>query len=91
MEFRKPMTLGRKWLLDLGAVMGGFLALAALQLLMQGMGLMGFWPNAVRLALVCIPVGWFLSQTNAAYKKYKISRGEPSRPSDDADARPTAN
>ena len=73
MQSKKSMTLRRKWVLDIGAVVGGFIVLAILQALMHGMGLMGFWPAAIRTALVLGPVLWFLNWTNAQYKQYKMT------------------
>ena len=67
------MTLGRKWVLDIAAFFGGLLVLAILRGLMHEMGLVGFWPAAIRTTLVLGPVLWFLNWTNAQYKQYKMT------------------
>ena len=90
MESRKPMTLGRKWVLDIAAFFGGLLVLAILRGLMHEMGLVGFWPAAIRTTLVLGPVFWVLAWTNSQYEQYKMTLKNQSEASDlSGEASPT--
>ena len=71
MDSKKPMTLGRKWVLDIAALFGALLVATVLKELMHEIGLIGFWPAFIRTVLVLFPLMSFLGRTNTQYNHYK--------------------